>query len=309
MRRRAESATAAQPATPDLLLIAVDLRPGTNRLLIKTFASRAGRIAVDMPEARFDRERVADDLFRRFWEDFAESDWFAQDAPGHRPGGYDAVRDFAWYFAAGRNADAERQMICRVLDEVGSAGAKLARSLDALVKSRCDVENPGWLALYVDACRLRRQARLRPLERQCPQLIFTRHTTMGGSHYAYTEGQSDAQAERHFVPGSSLCRATSTTVSRRRDAAGRSRRYDSRSRRRLRRPARALRLEEIGPPDDYHLYEMDLASRSIRQLTFGLGVADYEGVYLPGGDILFNSTRCVQTVDCWWTEVSNLYSL
>jgi hypothetical protein len=42
-------------------------------------------------------------------------------------------------------------------------------------------------------------------------------------------------------------------------------------------------------------------------LTFGLGVADYEGAYLPDGDIIFNSTRCVQIVDCWWTEVSNLY--
>ena len=40
----------------------------------------------------------------------------------------------------------------------------------------------------------------------------------------------------------------------------------------------------------------------------GLGFADYEGVYLPDGDILFNSSRCVQTVDCWWTEVSNLYA-
>ena len=28
-----------------------------------------------------------------------------------------------------------------------------------------------------------------------------------------------------------------------------------------------------------------------------------KGAYLPGGDIVFNSTRCVQTVDCWWTEV------
>jgi hypothetical protein len=59
--------------------------------------------------------------------------------------------------------------------------------------------------------------------------------------------------------------------------------------------------------DDYHLYEMDLQSREIRQLTSGLGVADYEGAYLPCGDIIFNSSRCVQTVDCWWTEVSNLY--
>ena len=29
---------------------------------------------------------------------------------------------------------------------------------------------------------------------------------------------------------------------------------------------------------------------------------------LPNGHIVFNSTRCVQTVDCWWTEVSNLYT-
>jgi len=60
--------------------------------------------------------------------------------------------------------------------------------------------------------------------------------------------------------------------------------------------------------DDYHLYEMDVASRSVRQLTFGLGFADYEPAFLPGGNLVFSSTRCVQTVDCWWTEVSNLYA-
>ena len=41
--------------------------------------------------------------------------------------------------------------------------------------------------------------------------------------------------------------------------------------------------------------------------SFGEGVADYEGCYLPDGEIIFNSTRCMQIVDCWWTEVSNLY--
>ena len=46
----------------------------------------------------------------------------------------------------------------------------------------------------------------------------------------------------------------------------------------------------------------------MRQITDGLGFADYEGVYLPDGNIIFNSTRCVQTVDCWWTEVSNLFT-
>ena len=60
--------------------------------------------------------------------------------------------------------------------------------------------------------------------------------------------------------------------------------------------------------DDYHLYEFDVATGRVRQLTSGLGFADYEGVYAPNGQIIFNSTRCVQTVDCWWTEVSNLYT-
>ena len=36
-------------------------------------------------------------------------------------------------------------------------------------------------------------------------MVFTKHYDLGGSHYAYTEGQSDAQNERHFVPGGRLC--------------------------------------------------------------------------------------------------------
>jgi hypothetical protein len=60
--------------------------------------------------------------------------------------------------------------------------------------------------------------------------------------------------------------------------------------------------------DDYHLYELTLATGRIRAITSGLGFADYEPAYLPDGDIVFASTRCVQTVDCWWTEVSNLYT-
>ena len=77
----------------------------------------------------------------------------------------------------------------------------------------------------------------------------------------------------------------------------------------LRRPPRALRLEEIGPPRRLPPVRNGtrLAGPSA-QLTFGLGFADYEGAYLPGGDIIFNSTRCVQTVDCLTTEVSNLYT-
>ena len=139
--------------------------------------------------------------------------------------------------------------------------------------------------------------------------MFTKHYNMGGSHYAYTEGQSDAQAERHFVPGTALCllEMDGTTPRIRtllEDDGGVIRdpdvSYDGR---------RVLfAWKKSDREDDYHLYELELATGQIRQLTSGLGFADYEGAYLPDGDILFNSTRCVQTVDCFTTEVSNLYT-
>ena len=45
--------------------------------------------------------------------------------------------------------------------------------------------------------------------------------------------------------------------------------------------------------DDYHLHELTLADRRVRAITTGLGFADYEPAYLPNGDIVFASTRCV----------------
>ncbi len=139
-----------------------------------------------------------------------------------------------------------------------------------------------------------------------PPFVFVKHAVMGGSHYAYTEGQSDAQAERHFTPGAALCLFDPTTgkvETLLEDKTGVIRDPDvSFDGKRI-----LFAWKKSLNNDDYHLYEMDVATRQIRQLTHGLGHADYEGCYLPDGDIIFNSTRCVQTVDCWWTEVSNLY--
>ena len=61
--------------------------------------------------------------------------------------------------------------------------------------------------------------------------------------------------------------------------------------------------------DDYHIYEYDLAKGETKQLTFGLGRADYEPVYLPDGDLVFVSTRPEQSVPCWKSEISNLYRM
>ncbi len=203
-------------------------------------------------------------------------DWLRQD------GGLDSTR---WLDPA--TAAAADQELC----------AKVAAAGDAS------------LARYGTACQARRAARLRPLLARYRTLVFAMHGPLGGSHYAYTEAQTDAQAERNFVPGARLCRldlgAAEPVIETLLDSPQGSIRdadvsYDGR------RVLFAWKQSDRG--DDYHLYEWDAATRQVRQLTNGAGVADYEGAYLPDGGIVFNSTRCVQTVDCWWTEVSNLYA-
>ncbi|MFP4055745.1 MAG: hypothetical protein ACLF0G_02630 [Candidatus Brocadiia bacterium] len=211
------------------------------------------------------------------------------------------VADWAAQDGIGSPDRASPKTVAAVLRELGDQGTDLRARLDA-------GETPV-RQLYLEACERRRRARLAPHLETLRRVVFTKHYDLGGSHYAYTEGQSDAQRERHFKPGSSLCLLQmdglyGSTVALLDDPKGVIRdpdvSYDGR---------RVLfAWKKSLDEDDYHLYEMTVADRKVRQLTFGLGFADYEGVYLPDGHIVFNSTRCVQTVDCWWTEVSNLYT-
>ena len=147
------------------------------------------------------------------------------------------------------------------------------------------------------------------LAAHAPQILFIKRRPVAPSFYAYTEGQSDGQRERHFLPGSALCVLdvkTGEVETLLEDKAGVIRDVDVSFD-----GAKILFAWKKGPSiddDDFHLFEMDAQTRKIRQLTFGKGVADYEPCYLPNGDIVFVSSRCVQTVDCWKTEVSNLYT-
>jgi hypothetical protein len=210
----------------------------------------------------------------------------------------------AWDWLAAPQVATVRRMMERVLRELAESGLPEWKE----VRVPDDPEVSRLLPRYLELCEARRRIRLRHLEAKAPRVVFTKHWNIGGSHYAYTEGQSDAQAERHFYPGSALCLLSYEHDVCRvepllQDKQGILRDPDvSYDGKRL-----LFAWKKSDRQDDYHLYEMELATRRTRQLTFGLGVADYEGVYLPDGEILFNSTRCVQIVDCWWTEVSNLY--
>lgn len=247
-----------------------------------------------------ERSSAAVAAWYRFKEDFpVQWDWTLQDA-GER---------FPEWFAAAPGEVLDRTMVEEVVAELGQGGKPLEDRLRALVEAKAPQHDPKWLELYAAACEARRAERLRTLLAESPRVVFTKHPTLRPSFFAYTEGQSDAQHERHFAPGSELCLLEFQGV-------------HGKVRTLLADPAGAIRDPAVSwdagevlfawkkslDDDDYHLYGYEVTSGRVRQLTQGLGFADYEPAWLPNGDIVFASTRCVQTVDCWWTEVSNLYT-
>lgn len=154
--------------------------------------------------------------------------------------------------------------------------------------------------------------------------VVVQHQTLGASHYAYTEAlyeesgreaATDVGTEIQFHPGSRMVLITLTAegymVKKTETVI-------------LDCPCGVIRDPDVSADgtkllfsmkeyedDDFHIYEMDLTSKnySYDQLTFGSGVADFECMYLPNGEILFQSSRAIQTVDCWKTPVSNLYKM
>ena len=168
------------------------------------------------------------------------------------------------------------------------------------------------LAVYASRCLQRREDRLRPvLDRWAPFACSEMHSVLS-SFIGYTEGLSDARHERFFKPGArlSLLHFDGDSLFARAeklidDPHGMIRdvdvSYDS---------SRLLfAWKKSDRLDDYHIYELNLSDKNLRQLTSGIGRADYEPVYLPDGDIVFASTRPEQSVPCWYSEISNLYRM
>ena len=61
--------------------------------------------------------------------------------------------------------------------------------------------------------------------------------------------------------------------------------------------------------DDYHLYEMDLTSGAVQQLTFGRMISDVDPIYAPGGRIIFSSTRDPKFCQCNKHISNNLFAM
>jgi hypothetical protein len=265
--------------------------------LVLTAAAPAAETDGKIPWIEAVRNKPDVAVFQREFP--VEWDWLRQDC------GVDGARGLV----AGDPGKVGREVVRKVMDELPDTTKELKSKLDWMLQQNLPDSDARWLLLYSYACEVRRAKRLASVTGKAPRIAFVKRQHIRPSFFGYTEGQSDAQAERHFHPGSALCLLTLEGTRGRvedllADKGGVVRdpaiSWDGK---RL-----AFAWKKSLNEDDYHLYELDLASRKIRQVTSGLGAADYEPAYLPNGDFIFASTRCVQTVDCWWTEVSNLYT-
>ena len=210
-------------------------------------------------------------------------------------------------FVSDTDHGVEKRMVAQVISELGTDGTLLRPALDRLVSARTPGSHPAWKALYLRACEQRRTKRLKPLTTKWQRFVFDQHRHVPGS-WKYTEGLSDARNFRFFAPGASL------EILELDGAYGRVRILIDDPLGCIRNPDVSFDGQRVlfawkraDRDDDFHLYEMDMAQQDLRQITHGLGFADYEGVYLPDGNLMFSSTRCVQSVDCHWVEVSNLF--
>ena len=207
-------------------------------------------------------------------------------------------------------------MFERVLNELDKRGVPTEEHRKKFQKML--VTKPGhapeWKPFYLELCHLRRKARLAVFDNHPRQYVYAKHHVMAASEplSVSTTHQSDSdfvQKGIDYQMGAELCLLTihddgnvSTEVLLDCPAGvirDPSVSFDGK------RIAFSMRKNDVD--DDFHLYVMELPERKVRQITFGKGTCDVEPLYLPSGDILFTSTRCAQTIGCWWTDVTNLY--
>ena len=227
-------------------------------------------------------------------------DWMMQDAP----------HTTDWFTDAAGNTD-EVKMVQKVIAELKDNTDAWKTKLSELQTANVPGNDPRWRELYYDMCNERRKQRLQFVHQTYPVVVYVKHDILGGSHYSYTENVSDAQYPDRLIqsggslhaleitPGGEivdklLVKAPENGILRDPDVS-----FDGKK--------IVFSMRNDMENDDYHLYDYCVETGTVRQLTFGLGFADIEPCYLPDGNILFSSTRCVQIVDCWWTEVVNFY--
>jgi hypothetical protein len=199
-----------------------------------------------------------------------------------------------------------RTVIKEIFPELPSEQATAINTRLSQLASRAD-NDPELRDLYREACHYRRLARFAPYMDKMNQIVFTKHVDLGDMYYPIAMHVSGV-IMHGFKAGSALCLLTMSNGYGRVDTL-------------LVSPDGIIRDPDISfdgekilfawkktaDSHDYNLFEMTVADRSVRQLTHGVGYADYEPAYLPNGDIVFVSTRSGNIIPCHWTPATNLF--
>ncbi|MGL6195622.1 MAG: hypothetical protein ACRC2T_12460, partial [Thermoguttaceae bacterium] len=216
-------------------------------------------------------------------------------------------------FTSSTTNTVEQKMVSKVISELSEYGLEndIKEEFNKLCADNISGADNRWKAVYFKAAELRRKERLKLLTEKFPNLVYTKHYNIGGSHYSYTEELSDALHPEscEAAPGAKLCllsidsdcNIVSNDLLETKQGVFRDPcvSYDGKK--------ILFSKRDSLETDDFHIYEYDVDKKTTRQLTFGIGFADYEPCYLPDGNIVFVSTRCGQNVDCWWVDSSNMY--
>jgi hypothetical protein len=223
-------------------------------------------------------------------------------------------------FVAAKDNQVEHALVRKVLAELKSrnvAVAALEKSLAQLGDGKKPGRDPAWKSLYFQACELRRRQRLKVFDRHPREFVFAKHFVFGDCQamFAMTDHLTDAvfrECGADYRMNSQLCKmrinadGTVATELLLDCPAGVVRdpcvSCDGRT------LAFSMRRTSHDGDDDFHLYVMNLTDRSVRQITFGAGTADMEPEWLPNGELVFTSTRCVFSAPCWWSSVCNLFT-
>jgi hypothetical protein len=243
-----------------------------------------------------------------------QTDWMLQDAGLEVINGLETVKPC---FKSDSSNEIETKMVRKVLAELNRRGISTEeheKTLAGFLETKKPGNDPVWQEYYFRLCTIRRQTRLQIFEQFPKQYVYVKHFVLGSEPIVgATTEQTDAEF-RHRVNdyqmGSELCLMTignDSTVKTEllydcptgiiRDPCVS---FDGQ------RIAFSMRKNDVD--DDFHLYVMKVADRSVRQITYGAGTCDMEPCYLPSGEIIFTSTRCDQSAACWWTNVMNLYT-
>ena len=223
-------------------------------------------------------------------------------------------------FAAADGNGVEQAMVRKVLAELearGVATEALQKSLAVLVEGGKPGRDAAWKGLYFRACEMRRRQRLKIFDKHPREFVYAKHFVFGDCQamFAMTDHLTDAvfrECGPDYRMNSQLCRmrvhddgtvATEVLLDCPEGVV-----RDPCVACDGKRVAFSMRRTSHDGDDDFHLYVMDLDDRRVRQITFGAGTADMEPEWLPSGELVFTSTRCVFSAPCWWSSVCNLYT-